>query len=263
MRFSVIINCYNTKSLLNKCVNAVRKTASEDSEILLINNHPLYTDVQVYLKKINLPRVKVLDPGKNIGCIPGFQFGAAHATGEYLIKLDDDIIVPKGNWLSAMAHALADFPELAYIALIEPSYRVKIKNRTTRPEYTIEFHDGFVMFGCMMIKKSLWQSNFIIKTDQIYGIGEYQYMLKAKEIGLKKAYLISHVCKHLGRTPAGDPLYGAWKLFFGKRITKLPYEEWRHKFTFSDADIKIMSQFGYPQDQIHEIQNMLKEVQSK
>ena len=258
MRFSVIINCYNTLPLIKQCVEQVLATTENDTEILLINNHPPYREVLDYLKSLKHPRVRALDPGKNIGCMPGFQLGAKNAIGEYLVKLDDDVIVPRKNWILAMYQALKDHKKLAYVSLkpnkLKSSKRAEIVKNS---RYTLEFHDTAIYFWCMMIRKSLWKKHFLLTDLPLYGVGERNYSTKAKELRLKKAYLISHVCSSLGRTAESDPLYGAWKLFYVKLKDKSDFPEWKKTFFLGEEEVKIMRSFGYPEEQIQEIRTLL------
>ncbi len=262
MTFSVIINCYNTLTLIRKCLEAALNTTDKKTEILLINNHPPYPDVLQFLKKYRHPRVRVLDPGKNIGCMPGFQFGAEHSRGRYIIKLDDDVIVPNKNWIQAMYQALTDQPKLAYVALKPSAVKSERKQQSVKRSYSLEFRRETILFWCMMIKKSLWQSHFVMKNLPLYGVGERYYERKANQLGLKKAYLTSHICASLGRTRESDPLYGAWKLFYVKMKDKRAgFEDWKKSFAIGPEEAEIMRKFGYPEQQIAEIKDLLSNIQ--
>lgn len=262
MTFSVIINCYNTLTLIKKCLEAALNTTDKKTEILLINNHPPYLEALQFLKKYRHPRVRVLDPGKNIGCMPGFQFGAERSRGQYIIKLDDDVIVPNKNWIQAMYQALTDHPKLAYVALKPAAIKSERKQRSIKLSYTLEFRRETILFWCMMIKKSLWQTHFVMKNLPLYGVGERYYERKANQLGLKKAYLTSHICTSLGRTKESDPLYGAWKLFYVKmKDQRAGFEEWKKFFTIGPAEAEIMRRFGYPNEQIWEIRDLLVNLQ--
>jgi GT2 family glycosyltransferase len=262
LKNSVIINCYNTLPLIQKTVAAALATTDLNTEILLINNHPPYPEVADYLQSIKHPRTRVLDPGRNLGCTLGFQFGAAQARGEFIVKLDDDTIVPKNNWISAMSQALNDFSDLAYVALIMNIYQQGRNPPVAMPEYTLEIIDDCVFFSCMMIRKQLWSKHFVISKTGLYGGEEFYYMQKATELGLKKGYLLSHVANHLGRTAQADPLYGAWKFFYGVGQTGAGYEEWRLCFTPNENDLNSMRRFGYPEDQIEEIRTLLAKIKN-
>ncbi|NLW47752.1 MAG: glycosyltransferase family 2 protein [Firmicutes bacterium] len=262
MTFSVIINCYNTLNLIKQCVAAAIDSTDKKTEIILVNNHPPYSDALRFLKKYRHPRVRVLDPGKNIGCMPGFQFGAEHSRGQYIIKLDDDVIVPHKDWIQAMYQALNDYPKLAYVALKPMAVKSKRRQLAVKRSYSLEFRNETILFWCMMIKKSLWRSHFVMKNLPLYGVGERYYERKANQIGLKKAYLVSHVCTSLGRTKESDPLYGAWKLFYVKmKDRRAEFEEWKQFFAIGPEEAEIMRRFGYPEQQITEIRDLLCNLQ--
>lgn len=257
MKFSVIINCYNTLPIIKKCVDSVVESTDSDTEILLVNNHPPYPEVQSYLKGYIHQRVKILDPGKNLSHILGTQFAEKFAGGEYLIRMDDDAVLPKNNWIHAMSQALNRFSDLAYVGLPWPGVPLTGNDRINTPEFTLEYAD-VVLFTCVMFRRSIWRSYFVIPQQGIYGNDDTYSAQKANQLGLKKAYLISHPCEHLGRTPECDPLYGAWKVFYAMNITNLNFEPWRNSMgKISLQEENLLRQFGYPQDQIEQIKTIL------
>ena len=259
MRYSIVINCYNTLALIKKSVDAAIASTDDNSELILVNNHPPYDDALIFLNSISHPRLRVLDPGRNLGCTNGFQYGAEHGVGKYIVKLDDDTIVPKSNWTLAMDQALKDFPDLAYVALGMPIYQIGKSPAINKPDYSLEFTKDIVLFSCMMIRKKLWEQHFKINETGLYGGEEMHFMKKAAALGMRKGYIVSHLCKHLGRTPESDPLYGAWKIFYGfKGSTRLDYPEWRKNFSLGQPEVELLKQVGYPDDQIAEIKHLLK-----
>lgn len=258
LRFSIIINCYNTLTLIKKCLEAALTSTDRNSEIILVNNHPPYEEVLTFLREFKHPRVRLLDPGRNIGCMPGFQYGAEHAQGEYIVKLDDDVLVPRKNWTAAMYQALQDYPSLAYIALLPAPLRPTGRPQVKRNGYTLEFRRSTILFWCMMMNKDLWKRHFYLTNLPLYGVGERDYERKANELGLRKAYLTSHVCTSLGRTEEADPLYGAWKLFYVKqKDQRSDFLTWKKSFQLGPAEVEIMKRFGYPDQQIEEIRALL------
>jgi glycosyltransferase involved in cell wall biosynthesis len=262
MKYSIIINCYNTLPLIQSCLEAALKTTDQKTELILINNHPPYQKALDYLASLDHPRVLVLDPGKNIGCMPGFQLGAEHATGEYLIKLDDDVIVPLNNWLQAMHNALKGDPALAYVALQPAALKPNKAQLVAKNGYSLEYHQDTILFWCMMINRKLWKSQYVMNNLPLYGVGESYYAQKTRQLGLKKAYLVSHVCTSLGRTKEADPLYGAWKLFYVKlKNQRVAFPEWQRQFKIGQEEVRMMQDFGYPDDQIETIQKRLNSLQ--
>jgi len=264
VKYSIIINCYNTKPLIEKCVEAALLSTDKRSELILVNNHPPYEEALTFLNNFKHPRVRVVDPGRNIGCMPGFQYGAEQARGEYLVKLDDDVIVPRTNWVDAMSQALQDYPRLAYVALLPAAVKGIMGHQVKKPGYTLEFRLGTVLFWCMMINKRLWRQHFFLTNLPLYGVGERDYERIANQLGLKKAYLRSHVCTSLGRTEEADPLYGAWKLLYVKmKNNRREFEEWKKTARLGPEEEEIMRRFGYPEQQIEEVRRLLAKNSQK
>jgi glycosyltransferase involved in cell wall biosynthesis len=270
MKFSIIIRCYNKLSIIKKCIEAAINSTDTNTEIIVVNNHPPYQDVIEYLNNFQHPRVKVLDPRRNIGNAAGFNYGALHAQGEFLVILDDDIIVPNNDWIDAMAKTFDDFPDLAYVSLAWNAFKYPVKNNITqnpefkqkviyKPGYTIYFENKFTIFGCVMIKKNIWKRHFVnVVTGDIYGIDGY-YQQKANALGMKTAYLLSHEPVHLVRTDEADPLYGAYKVIYAFGVSKQDYPSWRlgkSQFTFNEQ--RALMQWGYNSFEIAKLQNVFR-----
>lgn len=259
VKFSIIINCYNTLAIIQQSVASVLESTASNSELLLVNNHPPYQEVMAYLGALRHPRVTVLDPGQNLSHILGTQFAANRARGQYLVRMDDDCVVPNNNWIWALHQALNHFPDLAYIGLPWPGIAINGVGRATAPGIEIEYAD-FVLFTCVMFTRRLWQAHFILSPQGIYGNDDSRSAQIAARLGLKKGYLVSHPCKHLGRTSECDPLYGAWKLFYHQKITSLDFAVWRSSVTrLTPVEEAALREFGYPDSQIETIKTIFSQ----
>lgn len=266
MKYSIIIRCYNTLPLIKKCIEAAIQSTDAETEIILVNNHPPYQEVTEYLNNITHPRVTLLDPHKNIGNAAGFNYGASVAKGEYLVILDDDIIVPNNNWISMMSKALTDYNKLAYLSLIWSSVKQSLTTKAAfqhnivkNADYSIYFDNSYVIFGCVMLKKELWQKHFshpnLINKD-LYGIDGY-YQRKAKKLGMSTGYLISHMAEHLGRTEEADLLYGAYKVIYAYKLTKVDYVNWKKgKKKFTGREELALKHFGYNKSHIENLKKI-------
>lgn len=263
MKFSVIINCYNTLPIIKKSINSVIQSTDEQTELLLVNNHPPYPEVSLYLKNFRHPRVKVLDFGKNLSHILGTQYAEKQAQGDYLVRMDDDAVVPANDWILKMYEALNQFPELSYIGLPFRDIPLSGLNRLSKPGFTIEYSD-MVLFTCVMFKRDIWRAHFVIPTQGIYGNDDVYSAQKAKELGFKVAYLVSHPCEHLARTPGSDPLYGVWKLFYALKKTYMDFPIWRRTVRrITPKEEEHMRGFGYSTKQIQEIKNLVTKNQNR
>jgi glycosyltransferase involved in cell wall biosynthesis len=243
--------------IIKKSINSVLQSTDNQTELLLVNNHPPYPEVSAYLKSFRHPRVKVLDFGRNLSHILGTQYAEKQAQGEYLVRMDDDAVVPRNNWIYAMCEALQRSPELAYVGLPFAKIPLSGMNRVSTPNFTIEYADT-VLFTCVMFKRDVWRAHFVIPTQGIYGNDDNYSAQKAKELGLKLAYLVSHPCEHLERSSESDPLYGAWKLFYAFKSTQADFPVWRRSVSrITATEEQLMRGFGYSPGQIQEIRHLL------
>ncbi len=185
--------------------------------------------------------------------------------GKYLIILDDDIIVPNNNWIEVMSQALIDFPNLAYTSLLCSHIKTFLLSYTDpqaqeiqKSEYTIQFTNNIVIFGCVMLEKTLWQqyfSNIKLSHLELFEI-EGDYKIKANQIGMKTGYILSHMAEHLGATNESDLVYYAWKVFYIFGLATTEYVEWRkNKTAFTKEEELTLRNKGYSDLFIEEIKN--------
>ena len=136
--------------------------------------------------------------GRNIGNFGEVNYQANHATGEYLIILDDDIIVPNNNWIEVMFQSLTEFPNLAYTALLCSHIKTSLLSYTDpsqelqKSEHTIQFTNHIVIFGCVMLKSLAADfSNIQLSHLELFEI-EGDYKTKANAIGMKRLYSFTY-----------------------------------------------------------------------
>lgn len=258
MKYSIVMLCYNTLPIMKRCLKAALETTGADTEIILVNQHPPYADQQEFLSKPIHPRVRVADPGRNLGVHRGIEYGFDKALGQFVIKVDDDSMVPSNNWITAMSDAITN-RNLAYVALPFHAIIGKGYERVQEYGYELEYFDDGILAGVLMIKRDLWQDHFRLPNskDRLYGQEEAHYHEVSRALGMGKAYLISHPYTHLGRTPDCDGLYGAWKLFYALGRTNEEYPVWRLSFQMTEENIQVMYDFGYPDDQIEDMRREL------
>lgn len=113
---SIIIPTRNQVKLLSSCINSIlAKTKYQHYEIIILDNQSDDSAALSYLKKIaQHPKITVLayDQPFNFSAIN--NFGAKHASGEFLLFLNNDTEVINGEWLSAMLE-LAQLDDVAAV----------------------------------------------------------------------------------------------------------------------------------------------------
>ena len=103
MRASVVIVAYDSGPALVRCVESVQGDDLEH-EVIVVNNGARGPEIDAVAE---LPGVKVVEAGGNIGFAAGSSLGAEDATGEVLLFLNPDTTVAPGA-IAALGRALED-----------------------------------------------------------------------------------------------------------------------------------------------------------
>lgn len=102
---SVIVLNYNGKKLTEECVLSVLKSDYPSYEIVIVDNGSSDDSVS-YLKtkfKGN-KKIRLLATGKNYFFTGGFNYGAVHSKGKWIILLSNDIVVDP-SWITHLVEA--------------------------------------------------------------------------------------------------------------------------------------------------------------
>ena len=104
-KVSVVIINYNGREHFDPCLQSLAKTEKPPGgiEIVVVDNGS--TDGSVTFLKNNYPQVKIYEAGSNLGFSKAANLGAAKATGEFVVFLNNDVRVAS-DWLT---HLLAAF----------------------------------------------------------------------------------------------------------------------------------------------------------
>ena len=101
---SILIVNYNGAHLLPDCLSAVANLDYPKKllEVIVIDNNS--KDNSLDLLKKNFPTVKVVAAKENLGFTGGNNLGYEHATGDYIVLLNNDTRVER-KWLKALVTA--------------------------------------------------------------------------------------------------------------------------------------------------------------
>jgi len=104
MKVSVIIPIWNGRKYLPACLDALLAQSDADLEMITVDNAS--ADGSATLVRERYPQVRLMENERNLGFAGGCNTGLRAAQNEYLILVNQDVIVHKG-WLQAMLMALA------------------------------------------------------------------------------------------------------------------------------------------------------------
>lgn len=241
-KISVICCIYNALPLVRKCLDALLATAPADCEVILVDNHSPDEAARQFIRDIlpKDPRVAVFDPGSNLGCHRGWNYGYHHSTGEFVCKLDDDTVIQTQGWAEKLIRVFQVWPDLAAASSDIDAKQANKYVKAERDGCVLEIAtQGVVGFSFVMFRRADIQRwgpmrtgqyrtavGSQVKEDRLYG-GEEVFIAQCAAAEKK---IIAHVpavfCHHLGNEERHQD-FAFWKRVYGYYAwTSLPMEEW-------------------------------------
>mgnify|MGYP002761292488 CR=1 FL=1 len=126
-RVSIVIVSWNGLPLVRRCLPSVVATDYPDLEIILADNAS--TDGTAAWVAREHPSVKIVRHPKNLLFAAGNNRALPHATGDYVLLLNNDVEVPSG-WLRPLVDTMEAMPD---VAAVQPKL-LQVDNRS-RFEY--------------------------------------------------------------------------------------------------------------------------------
>jgi Glycosyl transferase family 2 len=97
-RVSVVVPCYNYGKWLRQCVESVFAQTNADIEVVIVNDASSDNSLEVARGlQSRDARVKVINNLRNKGHIPSVNEALGAVTGDYIVKLDADDLLPAGS----------------------------------------------------------------------------------------------------------------------------------------------------------------------
>jgi GT2 family glycosyltransferase len=96
---SIVVLNWNGKEITEECLNSIKKQTFKDYEIILVDNNSTDGSSE-YLKK-RFPKINLIQNKENYGYAKGNNIGIKKAKGDYVLILNNDIILDK-NFLKEL-----------------------------------------------------------------------------------------------------------------------------------------------------------------
>jgi hypothetical protein len=264
IKVAVIMCIYNTKAVAMQAIVPMVEHACEGrtSFFLVDNKGPENAEIKESVRQNwnswKHP-VRWLEPGKNLGCHDGWNYGYEEARKEgvrsgepftHYVKIDDDTIVQTNDWTNIMAKALDALPDFAYLVADgdcrrkyeyipheENGAKVAMPHRDLgHGRYTsvADLSFSLVMFKASTIETFGFMHNArymsaegkTLSDTSLYGGEEVYYGQLANKHSLVCGMLPSVYWHHLGNEER-HPDYPMWKWTYGYRgWTTLPMDAW-------------------------------------
>lgn len=136
--------------------------------------------------KTNAEKVTYVFNDKNLGVAGGRNSGLVLATGNYLLTIDDDVLVPKG-WDKHITAACDKIPKLGITGVnVEPfKFPVReINGVRVRPKT-----NGNLGGACLCIPRRVFKSVGYYRVYGQYGLEDSDYFVRLNKLGLMSAYI--------------------------------------------------------------------------
>jgi len=194
---SIVVLNWNRLHYTKETIERVIEATSIPHELIFVDNNSYKeSGVRQYLKslenKTNAEKVTYVFNDKNLGVAGGRNSGLVHATGDYLVTIDDDIWIPD-QWDMLMAQACDKIPGLGITGInVEPiNYTVRADNGVqVRPK------NGNLGGACLCLPRRVFKRVGFYNYFSTYGHEDCAMYYRLAQLGLMSAYIVPRG-KHL------------------------------------------------------------------
>lgn len=215
-KVSIVILGFNQMAYTKKCINSIRKHTRQNHELILVDNGSK-DDTWDYFRSV--PGAKTIRNATNLGVSKGWNQGMRLADGEYVLILNNDVIVGP-DWLENMVRLAESDPSIGlvgprsnYIAGPQVVADVPYKSaggydeggiesyiRTWQAEHDLSACEfGFIKGFCHLIPRRVFAE--VGFYDERYGKGNFEdddYCLRVRYRGYRALFANDSFIHHFG-----------------------------------------------------------------
>jgi glycosyltransferase involved in cell wall biosynthesis len=187
---SIVVLNWNRKDFSQKTIENVIQKTTVRNEIILVDNYSAQAGIRDYLLSVKgndkTERIEHVFNSRNLGTGGGRNSGLARAKGDYLVNLDDDILVPD-NYDTLMMEVCDKVPRLGITGVnVETvDYPEQVINGIRcRPKI------GNLGEACTCMSRKIFNIVGFNNCFNTYGHEGAAMYMRLKQIGLISAYIV-------------------------------------------------------------------------
>ncbi len=216
------------REYLEKILPPILNQDYENFDVLILDNGS--TDGSIaFFESLKNEKIKIIKNDRNLGYNVGKNQIVNNSTGEYVLLLDNDILIDNKNYLSEI---LNFYKELNDVAFLSPLMRddgsditkyygiyfytfgkrlIKKINFEKITKYKDKIIIGAFHGGSVFFKKDVWDKIGGYQETQMFSLNDFDLGMRAYLFGYKN-YLYNKDCLiHLGKAKDENKKHFAWK----------------------------------------------------
>jgi len=198
MKVSIIVPLYNQLAYTKGCLEGLRRTVQPDTEIILVDNASSDGTADFLT---TLTGVQVIANSENRGCAGAWNQGVRAAAGEWLVILNNDVILSSG-WVAGLLSASRRWGlDIVSPAIREGEHNYDVESYASEVtgRMTGVIRRGNAHGICFMVHRRVFET--IGYFDENFRIGQYEdsdFFLRAKKAGFRLGTVGCSFLHHFG-----------------------------------------------------------------
>jgi GT2 family glycosyltransferase len=226
-KVSIVIPTRDRVELLSRTIRSLREvTAYPAYEFILVDNGSEQPRTRRYLDDLRAePDVRIVDYAEKFNYSRANNLGAAQATGEILLFLNNDVEILHPDWLEEMVR-WADRPEIGVVGakLLYPDRTIQhagvivgmeghashvfwgYRERQSGPFGSVDWYRNFtaVTGACMMVRRGIFEAAGGFDEKYILAFSDIEFCMRVIERGLRVVYTPHARLVHFEGKSRGD-----------------------------------------------------------
>ena len=247
-KITIAILNHNGLNYLKRCLHHLLNQRYKDYEVLVVDNGSNDGSIQ-YLDSINDMKLIVKENNLNLGYSKGKNICVSESNGEYILLLDNDILIENNLYLQKILEKYKKLDDIAFFSSLmidENSEKTKYYG-IYYSWYGLNIHKEHINYkkiigyssnikvaayngGAVFFKKSIWNKLGGYDEVQPFMIDDFDLGPRAYLFGYSNYLYKNAIIIHIGKSRDNNKKHFAWK----------------YKYYFSGVAASMMKNFNTP-----------------